>query len=140
MAINVDLKERRSNYCLELFVASLDYSSTVEMPMMEKSGEGWSGYVTGFIPVQGFGRVDGHPWYFRARGDTWKIEIAEDRALSEQSLPIVAFGRGAGWLVQGFWENASYIDEADAWGLIEAAFTGFRSGALEYVEVTKKDR
>lgn len=32
--------------------------------------------ISGGCPVQGFGTVDGHPCYFRARGEGWSFEVA----------------------------------------------------------------
>ena len=102
--------------------------------MVERSGNGWHGAITGRAPVQGWGRVDGHPWYFRARGDAWSFEIADDLELDEAVLPVVD-DENAGWLVEedwGTWPKASYMDPDIAWSIVEACIARFRSGQLPY--------
>jgi hypothetical protein len=34
-------------------------------------------WLTGYCPVQALGRVDGLPWYFRARGGYWVFSVAQ---------------------------------------------------------------
>lgn len=34
-------------------------------------------WLSGSCPLQSEGRVNGHPYYFRARGAAWRMEIAE---------------------------------------------------------------
>jgi hypothetical protein len=34
--------------------------------------------IIGYNPVQAYGRVDGFPFYFHARGDTWIFRIHRD--------------------------------------------------------------
>lgn len=38
-------------------------------------GDGYSLDVGGACPVQGWGEVDRHPCYFRARGECWQFEV-----------------------------------------------------------------
>lgn len=33
--------------------------------------------IDGFAPTQGHGTVDGLPWYYRSRGDSWTLRVAE---------------------------------------------------------------
>ena len=33
-------------------------------------------YLGGIAPVQAFGTVSGHPFYFRARGDSWVFAVS----------------------------------------------------------------
>jgi hypothetical protein len=82
-------------------------------------------------PVQGCGRVDGYPWYFRARGDSWWVEIADDLAMDEEVLPVVG-ASASGWLVRGDWPEAGHMAEERAWELVEAVIEQFRKRALPY--------
>lgn len=103
--------------------------------MRERSGSGWNGYVEGAGPLQGCGRVDGFPWYFRARGDSWSIEIAEDASLDPEVLPVVG-GENSGWLVEedfGVWPEASYMNPNIAWSLIEECIERFRAKQIPYI-------
>jgi hypothetical protein len=103
--------------------------------MSERSGDGWNGYLSGQCPVQGCGRVDGHPWYFRARGAAWSMEIAQNREFDPEILPVVS-REYPGWIVErdwGTWPEAGYMDEAVAWQLIEETIAQFRAGKLELV-------
>ena len=36
-------------------------------------------WLSGLCPVQATGYVDGHPFYWRARGATWSIMIAKEK-------------------------------------------------------------
>jgi hypothetical protein len=99
--------------------------------MSQRSGNNWFGYIEGQTPVQGRGRVDGYPWYFRARGESWSMEIAEDQTIDCAYLPSV--GYCSGWFVGerwGIWPEAGYMDEDIAWSLVEEVFTKFRNGEL----------
>ena len=102
--------------------------------MLRKQGDGWSGYVRGIIPIEGFGRVDGHPWYFRMRGDAWKILIAEDRTLHEETFLVATAAKFLGWFDVGLWRDKEAMDEPDVWNVIERAMGAFKSGRLEYIE------
>lgn len=52
-----------------------------------REGDGWSGTVGGFCPVQGEGTVDGLSWYFRARHDDWSFEAWRAPFGPDGSLP-----------------------------------------------------
>jgi hypothetical protein len=103
--------------------------------MNERSGEGWHGAIGGRSPVQGWGRVDGFPWFFRARGDAWSLEIAEDPALYEEDFPEVG-GEVAGWAAGerwGTWPDASVMTAEVVWSIVETCIARFRSGRLPYL-------
>lgn len=103
--------------------------------MTECPGQGWNGIITGHAPVQGWGRADGHPWFFRARGDTWSFEIAEDRGLDEQALPDVGeeVSGWAAWERWGTWPDASIMSMDTAWSIVETCIERFRAGQLQYL-------
>ena len=87
------------------------------------------------MPVQGSGHVDGYPWYFRARGAEWSVEIAEDRSINHRCLPLVGPGF-SGWLIEEDWgksPEAGYMDETIAWSIIERCFELFRAEQMSYV-------
>lgn len=100
----------------------------------ERRGEGWSGSIGGMVPVQGEGTVDGHPWYFRARGDHWEMVIADPC----DADPVDVYGGGvAGWFAReswGTWPEAGYMPLQTAWAFAEATIMRFRAGTLERVE------
>jgi hypothetical protein len=104
--------------------------------MGERQGAGWSGSIYGNYPVQGEGRVDGHAWYFRARGAAWSMEIVEDTSISPDVLPVVG-PSCAGWLVEedwGTWPEAGRMEDDTAWQLIEQTLARFRRGELPYIQ------
>lgn len=37
-------------------------------------------YIGGNCPVQAEGIIDGYPFYFRARGNTWRLEVCLDKS------------------------------------------------------------
>lgn len=103
--------------------------------------EGLEGRLGGQAPVQGCGHVDGYPWYFRARGDGWSLEIVDDKSIDSECLPLVPFA-ACGWLVEGEWGEgfaASYMPVDTAWNLILEAVSAFRQGKLRYFFVGKPD-
>jgi hypothetical protein len=105
--------------------------------MSEQSGDGWEGYIGGNCPVQGWGRVDGHPWYFRARGAAWSMEIAESKSIDPEWLPVE--GEASCWLIEedwGVWPQAGYMADAIAWQLIRNVIDKFRVGQLPYLPIT----
>lgn len=58
-------------------------------------------------PVQGDGFINGLPFYFRARGDGWKMSIAQDPAVD----PVdVHCGFAQGWTKEGQHGPAGYVD------------------------------
>jgi hypothetical protein len=101
-----------------------------------RSGPGWHGRLDGYAPVQGFGVVDGHAWYFRARGTGWSFEVAEP---AEVDWTAVDIGQEvAGWRTQDeAWSEekfaASYMPYATAWAIIQQCIARFRQeGLLTY--------
>lgn len=61
----------------------------------------------GFCPVQGDGTLDGHPFYFRARGEHWTFSVAD-----EPGSDPVAVGSGyhgvPGWIKTSAYGSAPY--------------------------------
>ncbi len=102
--------------------------------MVEISGENWQGYIDGQCPVQGCGVVDGYPWYFRARGEAWSMEISDDQEVDCECLPLVGFGTG-GWIIEEYWGNefeAGYMESDIALELIKKVIGLFRENKLEF--------
>ena len=100
--------------------------------MVEVTGKNWSGKIYGQCPVQGFGLVDGYPWYFRARWETWSMEISNDKDIDCKCLPLVGFEIG-GWIFEEDWGkefDAGYMDSSTVINLIEKAILLFREGKL----------
>lgn len=104
--------------------------------MSERTERDWNDYIEGQTPLQGYGLIDGYPWYFRARGDSWSLGIVEDKTIDCECLPLV--GCCSGWLIEeswGEWPSAGYMDEEIAWSLIEDTFKKFRENRLTYTHV-----
>lgn len=79
----------------------------------EQSGEGWSGSISGFCPVQGEGMVLGRPWYFRARHDSWRLEVDEK---------VIAHGDCDGDF------DGSWMPFSEAWKLIRLHLDAYAKG------------
>lgn len=104
--------------------------------MTERTGQRWNGSIGGMCPVQGWGTVDGHPWYFRARGQRWSFSVAED----PKGDPVDVWDRRVpGWHYEEPWGEdefaAGYMDEEIAWGFIEACIAKLRANELPGVVV-----
>ena len=105
--------------------------------MNTRAGEGWSGTIDGFDPVEGLGRIDGHSWYFWARPRYWTFSIAEDPAVSPAQLPALESAL-VGWSCEEGWGEGpadDHFPHDDAmWARIERAFAAFRDGAIPHVD------
>ena len=107
--------------------------------MSIKSENNWNGSIKGETPLQGYGLVDNHSWYFRARGESWSMQIAKDKQIDRQFLPLVGL-RCSGWLIKelwGTWPDSGYMKEDEAWNLIENTIKKFRENDLEYIHIEK---
>lgn len=90
------------------------------------------GDIGGWCPVQGEGKVDGHVWYFRARGQHWALHIAavgiDDAVGAGEDSP--------GWCIWEQWGDreydAGYMPEDVVWSMIAKAVDLWRSGKAEY--------
>lgn len=87
----------------------------------ERNGDGWSGVIHGFCPVQGHGELDGLFWYFRARHDEWGFEVHETSCAGE--LPP---DEHMVWGCAGEDDDASWMKYSEAWRLIERSIAEFR--------------
>lgn len=60
--------------------------------------------IGGNCPVQGYGTVNGKPFYFRARGDSWRMNIGgEDNITDPEWSYGEDYGTGpydAGWMTE----------------------------------------
>lgn len=94
--------------------------------------------IVGNTPVQGRGTHAGHPWYFRARYDSWQFYIAEQPDADPVGL-CLRFNEVAGWVVVRpwmaghFYHYASWMPTAKAARLIDICLRWFDEGRLEYV-------
>lgn len=104
--------------------------------MSRRTGIDWNGSLGGNCPVQGEGTVNNHPWYFRARGEYWTIDIAADH--DKDPVDVGDFGV-PGWHDEGYygeWPSAGWMSENEAWLLIEKAMADFHGDRLQYVTDT----
>ena len=51
-------------------------------------------------PVQAEGTLDGHPFYFRARGDHWAFSVAEEPGLDPVFIDSAESAEGRGWFLE----------------------------------------
>ena len=83
----------------------------------------------GNCPVQGDGRIDGVPFYFRARGDRWSLSIGADPLGNPAWRHVRRYGSGfdAGWMSDD--EARSLLEQALA--RYEAGLPGLGEDATE---------
>jgi len=107
-----------------------------DLTQQQRSGPGWQGRLDGYAPVQGYGVVDGHAWYFRARDRGWSFEIAEPVEVDWTAVDIgVEVG---GWRTEDeAWAEeqfaASYLPYATAWAIIQDCIARFQDGLLPHM-------
>ncbi len=88
-------------------------------------GEGWVGSFGGFCPVQGEGRVDGLPWFFRARGSRWQFAVA----LSPDGDPVETLLGGPGFRLDAPCKDgyaAGWLKNSEAAELIREGIEAYR--------------
>lgn len=93
-----------------------------------RAGDGWHGDIGGWCPVQGFGEVDGFPWYFRARGEHWSFGVSS----SPTGDPVDAGTKNDpnGYCERhewGTWPGAGYVANEVAWRFIEQSISNWRT-------------
>jgi len=89
----------------------------------EQIAQGWNiDWLGGNCPVQAEGTVDGHAFYFRARGNSWQFHVA--RCQSE------IFDRDVFYHEQDYGDgpfDAGWMPEDEARGFIAEAIALFRA-------------
>lgn len=76
-------------------------------------------WIGGNCPVQSKGTVDGKPFYFRARGDSWSMSIGGEDVVAEPE-----------WYYEedfGSWPEAGWMSEEEARTFIDKAVGVYRS-------------
>jgi len=141
--IILDSKEK-----LEDFISSLDPLREAVKEIEDKNslfkimyGEDWEGQMYGYCPVQAEGIIDGLPWYFRARWNSWSLSIARNPT----DDPIdVRWGSASGWYFEEDWGTeqfeAGWMPFKEAWTLIIRCFEKFREEPQSnYILATKSN-
>ncbi len=99
----------------------LHAEAPVRNPEEEILAPGITGHFYGTMPVQGEGHIDGFPWYFRARWDSWTLQIAR-----EKDGDPVDDNPSITWSAGGAYHNASFMRFDEARGLVIEAATTWR--------------
>ena len=75
------------------------------------------GTIEGFCPVQASGTIDGHPFYFRARGETWSFRLARDPNGDPHDVEDASRGffREEPWGAEENEAGWMPLDEAERW-------------------------
>lgn len=83
-------------------------------------------FFGGYCPVQGWGSCDGHPWYFRSRGEHWTLTVSKpggDPVAEGKPMALydreVEYGEGP--------YDAGWMPHEEAWALILAGLGEFRA-------------
>lgn len=98
----------------------------------ERSGDGWHGDIGGACPVQGYGEVDGLPWYFRARGECWSFQVAAAPEGDPVDVDDVDQPPGA-WVTGGDADGGggefagSWMGRAESWRHVEESVAAWRA-------------
>jgi hypothetical protein len=83
----------------------------------KRDGDGWTGSIYGFCPVQGHGSVGNLFWYFRARHEEWQFEVYTSSC--EEQLPPGDPVWSAEAEYEGDAHNAGWMKFSEAWDIIE---------------------
>ncbi len=77
-AWNALSEEERVNFTHNRVFHGLAHNTTkCEKDHVRNFGPGMTGDIGGQVPVEGEGLLDGRPWYFRARYNTWSFDWAD---------------------------------------------------------------
>jgi hypothetical protein len=79
--------------------------------------------MDGMCPVQCDGRIDGHAFYFRARGERVSLSVTHGPARERFNLDAVdvSIGRAPGFHLEawhGPWPEAGYLEQEEAWAYL----------------------
>lgn len=75
-------------------------------------------WLSGLCPVQGEGMVNGHPFYFRARGQRWMLWVAKPNGDPLDTNEVV-------FTATGVYKDAGYMPGKVARRLIESSAEQF---------------
>jgi|SRR5579885_929870 hypothetical protein len=92
--------------------------------------------ISGDAPIQGFGYLDGRPWYFRARGNRWWFALAAGRAWSFEMAIATSVQRGHGLLLSKKHPDTTNLSEEKVRAIIRRAA---RSATAFLEEEEKRD-
>ena len=118
-ALGVEITDRSDIYG----IVARYRGGTGSVWLAERRRDGLVGQLWGSCPLQGYGAVDGHPFYFRARHDHWSLTIAETLDLDPINTPYFVWG--------GEYANASYMEEDVGWQFVEEAIAVFRDPLMQ---------
>lgn len=110
---------------LRVFLGEIDDENA---PFKTASGDNWEGHLAGWVPVQGYGTIDGRPWYFRARYNGWSLSIAEN---PDDSAVNVRWNKVSGWYYEDDYGEelfeAGWMPYKVAWGFIKDCFEKYKN-------------
>jgi len=105
----------------------LCYSPEEIAKMLQMSQDGIDvQWLSGLCPVQATGYIDGHPFYWRARGAAWSIQIAKSKGEYSDEL----IDAPVSWQHierYGEFPEAGYMSFIEALQFIEASASRWRS-------------
>jgi hypothetical protein len=76
-------------------------------------------YLNGNCPVQAEGTINGKPFYFRARGESWRLGIGGDPIVNPEWEHLEWFG---------VWPEAGWMEEEVALQLLHKAADRYHNG------------
>lgn len=77
--------------------------------------------LAGDAPMQGFGYLNGYPWYFRARGDAWSFAVGNVREMGFHVALAAAAHEGTGLVICGRYNDTTKMTEEKARRIIRRA-------------------
>lgn len=84
-------------------------------------------WLGGNCPVQAEGTINGQPFYFRARGDSWSLEVGKPGASDYVSAEWETVWEHAEWF--GQWPDAGWMAPEQAEGFLRQAAARYAEGA-----------
>lgn len=92
----------------------------------------------GACPVQGYGTLDGRIAYFRARHDSWRLEVYEEGAKADESFRLPM--EPAEWSYGGDVFNAGWLRPEETIALLRLALSKYHSRAPACAAGSEKAR
>lgn len=77
--------------------------------------------LRGDAPIQGFGWLNGHPWYFRARGDRWEFAVAAGRDWFFENAVAATANKGYGLVLTKRYPDTTSLSFEKARAIIRRA-------------------
>lgn len=82
-------------------------------------------YLDGDAPLQALGRINGYPFYFRARNNRWEFAVANQCGKYYDHAVLATVGKGFGLVISRKYPDATSMSAESAMAIIRRCAEAF---------------